>query len=478
MKYLTFVVTIALLISARVVVAKDAKSIAVAKLDRTDKVDFEKEILPFFNASCLACHNKTKPKGGLVLETPADIRKGGDSGAAVVPGKSGESLLLKAAAHAGGEDAEPMPPPGNKANAKDLTGEQLGLLSLWIEQGATGEVKGAAPLTWRAVAREVHPVYAVAVTPDGSLAAAGRANGIDVYDLKENKLLVRLGDPALGAANDHPVAHRDLVQSLAFSPNGRTLASGAYREVKLWTFSGGAGAGTAGTAEWRLATTIGTGGSDSPLTDRVNALDFSPDGSRLAIGGGVPSRSGQVVIWSLDEEKPQRTLDDLHSDSVLCLQFSADGKRLVTGAADNFVRLVSLEDGKVIRSFEGHTHHVLGVSLRKDGKVIASAGADNTLRFWDAETGDRRKSASGFEKEVTAARFIGDGDTVVACSGDAKVKTFKDNGGEEKSLSGAADFMYAAAASGDGKLIAAGGQDGVVRVWAMPEGKAVATFEK
>lgn len=477
MKYLlNCIVVLAVLVFSRASWAEEATPLAVAKPVRSDKVDFEKEILPLFNASCLACHNKTKPKGGLVLETPADIRKGGDGGPAVVPGKPADSVLLKAAAHAGGDDVEPMPPPGNKANAKDLTSEQLGLLSLWIEQGATGEVKAVAPLTWRAVAPEVHPVYAVAVTPDGSLAAAGRANGIDVYDLRENKLLVRLGDPTLGTANDRAIAHRDLVQSLAFSPNGRTLASGAYREVKLWTLRGGAGAGTAGSAEWRLAKTIGTGGPDSPLADRVNALDFSPDGSRLAIGGGVPSRSGQVVIWTLDDDKPHRTLEDLHSDSVLCLQFSADGKRLVTGAADKFVRLVNLEDGKVIRTFEGHTHHVLGVSLRRDGKVIASAGADNTLRFWDAESGERRKSAGGFEKEVTAARFVGDGDTVVACSGDAKVKTFKDTGGEDKSLPGAADFMYTAAASGDGKLIAAGGQDGVLRVWSMPEGKSVATF--
>src|SRR3954467_4380552 len=135
MKYqFSLPVVLALVVCAGESGAEAAKPIPVTKLARTDKVDFEKEALPLFNASCLACHNKTKPKGGLILETPADIRKGGDGGAAVMPGKPAESLLLKAASHSGGDDIDPMPPPGNKANAKDLTGEQLGLLSLWIEQ--------------------------------------------------------------------------------------------------------------------------------------------------------------------------------------------------------------------------------------------------------------------------------------------------------------------------------------------------------
>src|SRR5437588_315610 len=76
------------------------KPIPVADVTRPAPVDFEKEILPVLKASCLACHNKAKPKAKLVLETPADIRKGGDSGPAVVPGHGADSLLLKAASHA------------------------------------------------------------------------------------------------------------------------------------------------------------------------------------------------------------------------------------------------------------------------------------------------------------------------------------------------------------------------------------------
>jgi WD40 repeat protein len=448
-----------------------AKPIAIAKLDRKTPVDFEKEVLPVLNASCIACHNKTKPKSGLVLETPADIRKGGDNGPAIVAGKPAESRLMKSAAHSDA-DIEPMPPANNKVNAQNLTGEQLGLISLWIEQGATGEVKGAAPLAWQRLPETVQPVYAVAINADGSIAAAGRGAGIDLYDLKAGKLLTRLADPAMGKATDKPVAHRDIVQSLAFSPDGKFLASGAFREVKLWVRPADSDA-----AVWKLDFTIGTGGNDSPLVDRVCALDFSPNGQLLAIGGGVPSRTGQIAIYSVKAAKIERSLDEIHSDTVLALQFSADSKKLVTGSADKFVRLVDVESGKVIRSFEGHTHHVLGVSLRKDGKIIASAGADNALKFWDTETGERRKQSPTFEKEATCVRYIGDGDLTVVSTGDAKVKLYRDNGAENKSMPGAVDFMYGVAASADGKTIVAGGQDGVVRVWGA-DGKPQGTFDK
>ena len=87
--------------------------------------------------SCLACHNRTKAKAGAALETPADILKGGDSGPAVVAGKSTQSLVLKAASHDPSVDS-PMPPPDNKVNAPPLTSAQLGVIKLWIDQGRAG----------------------------------------------------------------------------------------------------------------------------------------------------------------------------------------------------------------------------------------------------------------------------------------------------------------------------------------------------
>src|SRR5215831_10895767 len=113
------------------------KPIAIAKIDRKTPVDFEKEILPILKNNCLACHNKTTAKADLILETPQDILKGGESGKVLVPKRSDESLLLKIASH----QVKPnMPPRNNKVQAADLTSDELGLIKLWIDQGAKGEV--------------------------------------------------------------------------------------------------------------------------------------------------------------------------------------------------------------------------------------------------------------------------------------------------------------------------------------------------
>lgn len=433
------------------VLAADPKPIAIAKIERATPVDFEKEVLPLLRASCLACHNKDKPKGKLVLETPASILAGGDSGAAVVAGKPEDSLLLKSAAHLPKDDVDIMPPENNKMNAPNLTSEQLGLIALWIRQGATGEVKATAPLTWRTLAERVRAVMSVAVSDDGTWLAAGRANWIDLYSLPAGKPIGKLIDSSLKTS-----AHRDLVQSLAISPDGKLIASGGYREVKLWIRAEDG---------WKLHDTIGTGELDSPLIDRVFALDFSRDGKRLAIGGGGAGRSGQIALWSVDGRKLERTIDDAHIDSVHALQFSADGKTFATGSADGHVKLLSTDTGKVVHSFEAHVHQVLGVSLRADGKMIASAGTDNSVRFWDIEKGEQLKQSAKFGKEVTSVRYLGVGNSLVISTGDAIVRTIKEDGAEIKTFKGPTDFVYCVSSSMDGNWIAAGGQDGVVRVW-------------
>jgi hypothetical protein len=127
--------------------AQEAKpaSLPVAELKHETSVDFEKEILPALKSNCLACHNTTKAKGGLNLETPQLMLKGGDTGPAVAPGKGAESLVFKAAAHLDPELI--MPPKDNKANASELTPGNPRRLAL-DRSGRQGRSAAAAPVSW------------------------------------------------------------------------------------------------------------------------------------------------------------------------------------------------------------------------------------------------------------------------------------------------------------------------------------------
>src|SRR5205085_560812 len=102
-----------------------------------------------------------------------------------------------------------------------------GLIRLWIDQGAAGELRESESVAWRQMPRTLRPIYAVAISPDARLVACGRANEILLYQIRDGRLVARLVDPSLAPSVD--AAHRDMVESLAFSPEGDLLASGSYR---------------------------------------------------------------------------------------------------------------------------------------------------------------------------------------------------------------------------------------------------------
>ena len=126
-----------------------AEPLPVADIKHDGPVDFQKDILPILRRNCLACHNATDAESDLVLETPAAILQGGGNGASAVAGNGAESLMFQLASHA---DDPVMPPEDNDVGAKNLTPEQLGLLKLWIDQGAKGEVADSdGPIAWQSL---------------------------------------------------------------------------------------------------------------------------------------------------------------------------------------------------------------------------------------------------------------------------------------------------------------------------------------
>ena len=268
-------------------------------------------------------------------------------------------------------------------------------------------------------------------------------------------------------------------KSLQFSTNGLELIAEQESGPPLaWSTVNGKPIAPGSTnTTWTLERTLGTGDGNSLITDRANSLAFSPDGKTLAIGSGEPSRSGDITLWEVAAGKLTKTYAERHLDSVLALDFSPDGKLLASGGADKALRITDLSTGKVVKVFEGHTHHVLGVSWRADGRLLASSGADNVVKVWDWTTGDRRKSVDGWDKEVTGIHYLGAADQIATSAGDSKLRLITSDGGEVKKLAGESSFLQSIATTKLGDLVLGGDQDGNLRAWDVATAKEIVTFK-
>ena len=248
-------------------------------------------------------------------------------------------------------------------------------------------------------------------------------------------------------------------------------------ENSRWLLAGNAGLIWLDTEpSWVLSHQLGNGGPDSPIRDRVNALAFSPDGKWLASGGGEPSRNGEIILWNAKDGILLHDLNRIHSDTVLGLEFSPDGWLLASASSDKFAKIMDCQTWEVLKSLEGHTHHVMDVSWKTDGRLIATSGADKMIKTWDYPHGNRKKNVEGFDKEVTTVRFAGTTDQFITSSGDASLRLMDSQGKEIKRFGKIDDFQQSAAISSDGNLIASGGEDGVLRIYEAEKTEASIIF--
>jgi hypothetical protein len=333
------------LLAGTLAVAQDDKKggtqpIKVVELDRKDPVLYDKDIEPILVKKCLVCHGGQVKEGKFDLTSYDTMMKGGKRMKPLVAGKAHESLLYKVS----GRTEKPFMPPKGEV---PLTPEELALLKLWIDQGAKAPttIRVRPPAIVTVPSPLVNPVRAVAVNPDKSLVVASRGNQIHVFD-KDGNHVRNLTQPGLITPDKKPVdaAHVSLVEAVAFSPDGKTLASGGYQEVILWDATTG-----------NIAHKVGG------FTDRVVALAFSPDGKLLATGGGPPTEDGEIKIIEADTGKVALDIKNCHSDTVFGVSFSPDGTKLATAGGDKYVKVWEMPGGKFLKSFEGHTPHVLDV---------------------------------------------------------------------------------------------------------------------
>lgn len=432
-------------------------------------VEFYSDVFPVLEAKCLACHNVRTKSGQLVLENITALLQGGESGPSLVPGKPDDSLLYRLAARV---DEPVMPPLTNPVRAQPLTPRELGILRQWIQEGAAGgSPPPATSITWRPLPAHINSVQSLALDGSTRFLAAGRANQVLLYDLTEQREVARLTDPALLSLqwNGRPMygpgtAHQDLVHALAFSPDGRLLASAGYREVKLWERL----------AETRLA--------EWDAGAEVSALAVAPDGVWAATG----LVDGTIHLWNLSSAQPGPVLTG-HSARVRAVAFTPDGASLISGGDDKTLRQWQLSDGSAagVRSTPSETTALL---IAKDGSQFLAAQQDHVLRIWDrsvfaatespaAEPPPPVREIRQHGQPVTHMCWVADTDEFVTACRDGNVRLLQFSSGNQVRSFGLGAPVLDVAVSPAGDRVAACGENGVTRIWRRDNGSQLAEIK-
>ena len=374
-----------------------AIGLAICALVRAqDAPSFAKDVAPIFAANCAGCHGASTRMGGLDLDTFEGLTQGGGHGKVIEPGKSDASRLYLMVT---GKVAPAMPLSGTRLAAGDIE-----TIKKWIDGGE----KAPAPGEQRIVVAPAIPD----IKPKG------------------------VPKPQIGA--------------LAYRPDGKMLALGAYKEVRLLNPATGE----------TIATLSGH-------AEAIRAVAFSPDGALLAAAGGLPARSGEIKIWDVANRKELRTLKG-HSDCIYAVAFSPDGKTIATSSYDKLIKLWSVETGQEIRTFKDHIDAIYALAFTPDGKRLISGAADRTVKVWDVAAGERLYTLSEAQDGLNTIAVDPSGKYVAAGGVDKTIRIWElgpKGGTLVTSLIAHEDAILKLAYSPDGKLIASSGADRTIKIF-------------
>jgi WD40 repeat protein len=368
-------------------------------------------------------------------------------------------------------------------------------------------------------------IRAVAFSADGTLLGSGSTDGtIRLWSTRTGRCVRRLrehtdwvraidfaGELLASGGSDRTVrlwrvrtgetlrvlrGHTATVRCLAFHPDGIRLATGGSdKTVRLWNTVTGRCIGV-----WRSH------------TDRVRSLAFTGDGRLLFSGGG----DGHIVMWDTERGVQVGTLDGhknqiwsvattrdgsyltstsedqtmrlwqpisrrcarvVHGyiNQLWSVAFTRDGRHLLAGGGDKQVRVWDLANNRVVQNLVGHTSWIRSLAVTNDDRFCASTGDDRTVRLWNLET--RQVTVVGSHTQrLRAVALSPDGLTMAYAGKTTDIAFYNLATGRQSRIRGLNDPTFALAFSGDNRLLAGGGSDGIVRVWDYRRHRLVLTL--
>ncbi|MCX8075855.1 MAG: WD40 repeat domain-containing protein [Aquificaceae bacterium] len=270
-------------------------------------------------------------------------------------------------------------------------------------------------------------VYALAFSPDGkTLASVDVEGSVKLWDVQNMRLVKTI-----------PI-RAEFITSVVFTPNGRFLAIAVDgKAIRFFDVK-----------SEKFIRTIKTD---------VYSLSFDRTGKTLASGG-----YSSVKLWDVQSGRLVRTIKG-HNGIVLSVHFSPDGKTVASGGEDGKIKLWEASTSKLLRTLEGHEGSVFSLSFSPTGKLLASGGLDGVLNIWDVRSGKVVHSFTAYEED-------GEGGE----NGEALEEELEEERMSESEEEGDVDYGFLGVAfSPDGKILASGNNDGFLRIWDVQSGELI-----